>query len=278
MAGVGARRRMDGDHEPDRHRADAAEHDPLGPVVEVERRRIGEHRQHREEDERQDPDVPPLPAEQLLVRELAGGVRTWRSRWCGRCGRCTARARSSPARIISRVPGVAETAPRPPRPSSPSRPVAPMDAGHGVPRLSRPYDDHGDPTRRSGMPDAVLIITADDYGYAPGTTAASSRRPTPARWTPSARWWGGGGAIPPHWSRRGPRWGFTSSCRGRASRPSSRASRSSSAGRRTTSTATTTATPSRRSPTKSPAPPPSGRCRCDRWSPATGNGCGPRGR
>lgn len=64
---------MDGDDRAERGEADCAEDDPLGPVVQVEGRGVGEHRQHRDQDNGEDLQVALLPANLLRVRKLAGG-------------------------------------------------------------------------------------------------------------------------------------------------------------------------------------------------------------
>jgi hypothetical protein len=46
----------------DGRRADPAEHDPLGPVVEVERRRVREQGEDEDQAEREQPDVCLLAA------------------------------------------------------------------------------------------------------------------------------------------------------------------------------------------------------------------------
>ena len=64
---------MDGDDRADRGEADRAEDGPFGPVVEVEGRGVGEHRQHRHQDNGEDLQVALLAANLVRVRELAGG-------------------------------------------------------------------------------------------------------------------------------------------------------------------------------------------------------------
>ena len=63
---------MNGDDRAQRGEADGAEDDPLRPVVEVERRGVGEHRQRRQQNDREDLQVALLAANLLRVRKLVG--------------------------------------------------------------------------------------------------------------------------------------------------------------------------------------------------------------